>query len=513
VADCLVSAGLSKLLGDEALHDNSQIHHHEEIPHHMGDILRFPVRWRWTMLVGFAVIAAVAVLSFVVLDMEREAWLENQETQAGIQVLRLGDELKIPMLAGSSAEIDFIMQNFSQKVPYVKAVYFKNVSAKAWSVGDVSGLTTMLENITLTDSTLRLPTEHLWFAKKVTYAGADVAVVAVRYSEEAWEALAGQLLKRMWIAATLVILFSSILIYWLAGRMSKPLEELALAAHHVALGDYSHRLEVTGNDEFSDAASQFNVMVDELEHKEEIRKVFGRYLNPELVSDVFDGSTVGKRLNRKQEVTVLFADMVSFTSFSESSETEEVVDVLNQYFEVFHSVIDYFGGHVDKYIGDAVMAVFNHPNEHKQHVRNAVMAGIAMTVACQKLRIIRKDGAMVSFRVGLNCGEAIVGNIGAAQRLEYTVIGDTVNVASRMGGLGEGGEVVMPFVTFQAAGEGFSFSDMGEIQVKGVSDPLQCGVVQAVDESLQQEIRYAVATAFDLTLPTDVRLMIGDIHS
>jgi len=472
---------------------------------------RFPVRWRWTMVVGLAVSAAVAVLTMIVLDMEREAWLHNQEMQAGIQVNRLGDELKIPMLAGSSAEIDFVISNFSEKVPDVKSVMFKSTSSKVWSIGELEQIEDIVYALDLTDQTTRLPTESLWFAKKVTYGGADVATVAVRYSEEAWEKIAGDLLQRMMLAAFGVIILSGILVYWLAGRLSKPLEELALAARFVAHGNYHHRLRVSGNDELSDAASQFNKMVDELEHKEEMREVLGRYLNPELVTDVFDGTKSGPLLNRKQQVTVLFADMVGFTSFSESTETEEVVEVLNQHFEVFHRIIDYYGGHVDKYIGDAVMAVFNHPKEDAQHVRNAVMAGVAMTEACKRLSVLRSDGKPVAFRVGLNCGDVIIGNIGAAERLEYTVIGDAVNVASRMGGLGEGGEVVLPFATFDRAGDGFSFKDMGEIEVKGVSEPLRCGVVKIAEDMLIDDMCSAVGLAFDLTLPTNVRTIIGEI--
>ncbi|MDX8383257.1 MAG: adenylate/guanylate cyclase domain-containing protein, partial [Ghiorsea sp.] len=337
-------------------------------------------------------------------------------------------------------------------------------------------------------------------------------IIAVQYSEEAWKSLAGEVLQRMVVAAFIVILLAGFLVYWLAGHMSKPLEELALAARQVALGDYSKRLTIKGNDEFSDAASQFNTMVHELQHKEQIRKVFGRYLNPELVSDVYEGNGSGNIVSRKKDVTVLFADMVSFTAFSESSTTEEVVDVLNQHFEVFHRIIDYYGGHVDKYIGDAVMAVFNHPETNEHHVGNAAMAAIAMTIACEKLGVLRTNGEIVSFRVGLNRGDVIVGNIGAAERLEYTVIGDAVNVASRMGGLGEGGEVVMPLATFEAVGEGFAFQDMGNIQVKGVRDPLQCGVVSMLDDTKRRDLAYAVAQAFDMTLPTDVRMIIGDVE-
>jgi len=482
----------------------------------MNDLPRFPVRWRWTLFVGLAVSAAVILLTLIVLDMERDAWLVNQEMQAGVQVSRLGDELKIPMLAGSSAEVDFIMNNFLEKVPYVQAVFFKNTSEHVWSVGsklrEEQSIQTILADVSLEKVTTRLPSKILWFAKRVTYAGSDVAIVAVRYSEEAWDLIASKLLQRMLFAALFVIFFSGILVYWLAGRMSRPLEELAMAAYHIADGNYSHRLPVTGNDELSDAASQFNQMVDELQHKDEMRTVLGRYLNPELVTDVFEGNGPNSLLNRKQEVTILFADMVAFTAFSESSETEEVVEVLNQYFEVFHRIIDYYGGHVDKYIGDAVMAVFNHPKQDEQHVRNTVMAAIAMTEACKKLSVLRKDGAAVSFRVGLHCGDVIIGNIGAAERLEYTVIGDAVNVASRMGGLGEGNEVVMPITTFEAIGEGFLFQDMGDIQVKGVSAPLRCGTVKISNDVLMNDMCSAVALAFDMTLPTDARMIIGDVQ-
>jgi len=485
---------------------------HDAFSQYEHAVPRFPIRLRWTIFVGLAVAAAVALLAFVVLDMERDAWLKNQELQAGIQVNRLGEGLKIPMLAGSSAEVDFIIRNFSKSIPSIKGVYFQDKASNHWSVGETENIQSILSKTSLPEDTLHLATEDLWFAKKVTYAGSVVGTIAVQYSEDAWESLASQLLQRMLFAALLVIALAGLLVYWLAGRMSKPLEELAGAASYVAEGNYGHRLAIRGNDEFTDAAAQFNKMVEELEQKEEMRKVLGKYLNPELVSDVFDGEKSGSLLNRKQEVTVLFADMVSFTAFSEATETEEVVDVLNQYFEVFHSIITYYGGHVDKYIGDAVMAVFNHPKVDEKHTQNAAMAGIAMTVACKQLGVLRKDGNKVSFRVGLNRGEVIVGNIGAAERLEYTVIGDAVNVASRMGGLGGQDEVVLPKATFDAVGSGFVFEDMGKIEVKGVSEALQCGIVKVDDEKLSSDIRYAVAMAFDMTLPTNARMMIGDIH-
>jgi len=469
---------------------------------------RFPVRWRWTMLVSFAVAVAVLVLALVILDMERDAWLESQQSQAEVLVTRLGDELKLPMLSGSAAEVDVIVRGFLKTVPAVLAVDVEHVDGKSQQYGDATADVGLLQRAVKSDGIVRLDGERLWFAKKVDYATTTIGSVAVLYSQDAWESLAGRLLKRMLLAAGLVLVFASMLVYWIAGKMSLPMEMLAAAADRVAGGDYHVRLPVEGNDEVSDATSQFNRMVEELAHKEEMRGVFGKYLNPKLVAEVFEGGSTQVE-NKRQDMTVLFADMVGFTSFSESAEPEEIVDVLNKHFEVFHRIIDYFGGHVDKYIGDAVMAVFNHPNEDPDHARHATLAALAMTVACSKLGVLRQSGEPISFRVGLNRGHAIVGNIGAAERLEYTVIGDTVNVASRMGGLGDGGEVVVSNGTFRHLGEGFVFDSMGEKVVKGVSEPIDCGRVTVADDVTRRKVAHAVALAFDLTLPSDVRLIIG----
>jgi len=188
-----------------------------------------------------------------------------------------------------------------------------------------------------------------------------------------------------------------------------------------------------------------------------------------------------------------------------------VVSVLNSHFEVFHRVIAYYGGHVDKYIGDAVMAVFNHTVDDVMHVRHAAKAGLAMSLACQRLGLLQASGEPIAFRIGLNCGQAIVCNIGAAKRLEYTVIGDTVNIASRMGGLGKGGEVVMSYETFERLGEGFEYDSIGVRSIKGVSQPKDCGVVRPADADVEQNILHAVGLAFELALPEDVHQISGDV--
>jgi len=463
--------------------------------------LRIPLRWRWTGLVGFAVTIAITVLYLIVLDIERDAWLQNQAAQAELQVDRLSDELKLPLLSGSSSETAVAVQRFLHKVPTVLGVLISLPNGSIQSFGVIDASEPLLQSLVTADvsanhAVVRLPVEALWYTKTAMFDQTSMGIVAVRFSELEWGNLANKLMQKILAAAIVVVVFSALLVYWLAGRMSEPIEMLADAAAKVSDGDYQVQLHVRGNDELSDALSQFNVMVSALAHKEELRHVFGRYLNPKLVSDVFESADVDMT-SRRQEVSVLFADMVGFAPFSEAVDTTRVVAVLNQYFEVFHHIIRHYGGYVDKYIGDAVMAVFNHPLSHEHHAQQAATAGLAMAVACQKLAVQGPDGEPIRFRMGLNCGQVIVGNIGAVQRLEYTVIGDAVNVASRMTGLGKGDELVMSRQTFDRLGDGFNFYSIGMCEIKGLRQAMEVGRVRVASHDARQAIDDVVSAAFD----------------
>ncbi len=458
--------------------------------------LRIPIRWRWSVLVGLTVTLSITVLFFITLDIEHDAWLDNQAKQAVLQVDRLADSLKLPLLSGSSTETAIAVQGFLDHVPTVMGIVIRFPGGKVKSFGAVKADAAVRHALPNSSSVTRLPLQRLWFGKKIIFDNTGVGTLAVRFSEQEWEQIAGKLGRKILIAALFSIVLSGVLVFWIAGRMSRPIEMLGDAALKVASGDYQINLPVRGNDELSDTLAQFNTMASELAHKEELRDVFGRYLNPKLIHEVFESGDIQMQ-NHRQEVSVLFADMVRFTSFSEATTTEAVVRLLNRHFEVFNRVICYYGGHVDKYIGDAVMAVFNHPIAEVDHARRAALTGLAMAGACEKLADHRPDGEPIRFRFGLNCGTAIVGNIGAASRLEYTVIGDAVNVASRMSGVGEGGKLVMSRATFALLGEGFDFDAIGVRKIKGVSQEMEIGYVAARSRSLQQEIEHVVDLALN----------------
>jgi adenylate cyclase len=192
----------------------------------------------------------------------------------------------------------------------------------------------------------------------------------------------------------------------------------------------------------------------------------------ERFSDLYLEETRGQT----RDVSVLFADLQGFTSFSERSKPMEVSAMLNEYFEVAVPMIaNQHGGEVDKLIGDAIMVTFNTRGDQPDHATRATRAGLALQR--QTARIVELHPGWPRFRVGVNSGEAMVGLVGAEGGRGYTVIGDTVNLASRLEGQAQAGQVVVGPETYRALPDGTRVEPLGGVQVKGKEAPIEAYTV------------------------------------
>ena len=200
-------------------------------------------------------------------------------------------------------------------------------------------------------------------------------------------------------------------------------------------------------------------------------KEFGRYVNPHVVKDWIakEGSEhVGEKAESRN-ITVLFSDIRGFTSLSENRSPEEVVALLNRYFTLQVEVIFRFNGTVDKFIGDCIMAFWGAPLDNPQHARDAVMAAIEMSKVLEKFKAEIDDESLdFDVGIGLHSGPAVVGSIGSAERKEFTAIGDTVNLASRIEGLTKGvARILVSRETMLLCGSSLDFHAVGSYKVKG----------------------------------------------
>jgi len=242
------------------------------------------------------------------------------------------------------------------------------------------------------------------------------------------------------------ILLLGALLVLVARDINQSTKKLVAGLKDVEEGSLDHEVKIYSTDEFSTIGNGFNRMIAGLRERNFIKDTFGKYVAPTVMEKILhEGMNAeggqGFRLNgERRTVTILISDIRNFTKKTEESSAEAIVDLLNRYLERMVSIVERYGGTVDKYIGDALMVLFGAPLAKEDDPDRAVQAAFAMRAELARLneemkRASPKKFSPIHIGIGIHTGEVVAGSIGSANRLEYTVIGDAVNLASRIEGL------------------------------------------------------------------------------
>lgn len=236
-------------------------------------------------------------------------------------------------------------------------------------------------------------------------------------------------------AGGVLVLLGALLLVLVARGVTIPLLRLQGFSNQVRQGDLTVRCDIPGKDELASLGSHMNSMVTGLKERERIREMFGRYLGPS-VSEVILSEEVALG-GEERQVTILFSDLRGFTTISESLTPVHVVHMLNVYFDSMVEAVFENNGMLDKFMGDGLMAVFGAPRPDHEHAMQAVRAALSMREKLHAVnaRLASEGLPKLELGVGIHTGQAVLGNIGSSKRMEYTAIGDAVNLASRLEGL------------------------------------------------------------------------------
>jgi adenylate cyclase len=263
--------------------------------------------------------------------------------------------------------------------------------------------------------------------------------------------------------------------YMLARDVAAPVQELRRTAKEVAGGNLEVQAGLQRADEFGELIDEFNDMVSGLREKQHIMESFGRHVGRRAARQILDRNPGLGGENR--EITVLFADLRNFTERSSRCSPEKVVDLLNRFLSEMVAVVEHHGGMVNKFLGDGFMAIFGAWEPEADHAQRAVRAGSEMLARLQTLNVELEAQCDTPLKmgVGIHTGPAVVGSIGSPQRMEYTAVGDTVNVASRLESLTKtvGEPMVFSAPTRRALPEHFDVKELPVQRVKGKSQPLE----------------------------------------
>jgi len=285
--------------------------------------------------------------------------------------------------------------------------------------------------------------------------------------------------------------------------LTRPVRALVDASRRVADGDYETRVSIEARDELGVLASAFNDMTQGLLVREQYRSVLSKVVSRDIAEELMKGDVELGGENR--EITVLFADIRGFTPLTEGMEPQRVIALLNECMEHLAQSVDAEGGVVDKFIGDEVMAVFGAPVSQPDHSLRAVRAALRMRSGVQAMNRERAERGQGSLDIGIGIasGLAVAGNMGSPDRLNYTVLGSTVNLASRLTSEAGPGQIVISEATRVGAGDALAAVSLGKRKLKGFKSDVE---VFAVDDLSEAGIEGRVERSESAAGPTSTRV-------
>ena len=285
-------------------------------------------------------------------------------------------------------------------------------------------------------------------------------------------------LERTYLGLSLLgLALSFILGRWIARGVSRPVLELAGGAREIAAGNYNHRVQLKQEDEIGALAASFNQMSVGLAERDRVRDLLGKVVSPAIATELLRKQvTLG---GEQREVTIVFSDLRNFTTMSEALVPKETLEILNHYFSRMAAIVEKHGGVVDKYVGDGLMALFGAPVAHPDDADRALRATLEMSEAVDELNQQWQRCGLPTIDVGIGINTAVVvaGNMGSEKRLNYTVIGDGVNLASRLETLTKtpqyNARIIVSSATLAKAKSNYRTRRLGEVAVKGKQIPTE----------------------------------------
>jgi class 3 adenylate cyclase len=356
------------------------------------------------------------------------------------------------------------------------------------------------------------------FAPIVDSMGQVIAVVAVEHQGELfsyWFDALGFAVVLACVGGGLVATAVGIGLTW---HVTRPISALTGGVARVASGDLSLVLPVRSSDEMGQLTSAFNAMVEGLRQRDFIRATFGRYVSPEVAKTLLESPEGLKFGGEKREITVLMSDLRGYTQFAEQGDPVWVMEMLNDYLARMTDIIIEYGGTINEFIGDAIFAVYGAPIPHRDHTERAAASALAMQRAMAEINRAHAERGRPRFEmgIGINTGEAVVGNIGSEQRAKYAIVGAAVNLAARVEGCTVGGQIFLSPTAYEQIRDLVEVAPPVPVEVKGIAEPLLLYELRGIGGQFAQrlpEMDTEVDQQVNVSLPLTCWVIDGKVIS
>ncbi len=283
------------------------------------------------------------------------------------------------------------------------------------------------------------------FIAPISFQQLNIGHAVVTFSKATLRESILQTIQAIIVTTLLMIIVGIFIAYYLGKRLTRPINDLMDASRAIHSGNYDFRINKNRNDEIGYLMGAFNTMANGLLEKSQVENAFSRFVSPKVAKQILKNLDQVQLGGQHVNATAVFADIVGFTSITEKLPPTEVANLLNEYFSYISIITNRYHGTIDKFMGDCAMLIFGAPEEDKNHKLNAITCAVMiqrLVEVLNKERII--DGQVpIHFRIGINSGMMLAGNLGSNERMQYTVVGDAVNIASRLHTVAEKDQIVI----------------------------------------------------------------------
>jgi class 3 adenylate cyclase len=286
------------------------------------------------------------------------------------------------------------------------------------------------------------------------------------------------------LGASAVALVSALLLsLLLAHGLAVPIRELVSGTGEIQRGNFEVKVPVRSRDELGQLAKSFNDMAEGLAQKERYRTVLNLVADEKIAQQLMSGSI--KLGGEVRDVSVLFCDIRGFTAITENMPPAEVIEMLNEHMTALTQVVKTHNGVLDKFVGDLLMAVFGAPFSHGNDAFDAARCALQLVETREKLNLTSRHNLQVG--IGVSSGEVVAGCMGSIDRLNYTVVGQRVNLASRLCSHAAGGEILIDQTTLERLGASAITAPAALLQLKGFCDPVPAHKLLSINLALQDQ--------------------------
>ncbi len=442
--------------------------------------LRIPIFIKIAIMATTLILVEIAAIGFVVLEREKSQYVEQLIGLGESMVRILTTNVPDKLLGEEDLSLYRLMEDMARDDQVVFAMV-TDVHKVIRAHSDLervervytapAGLTFLRASEGVILSTFELGgKEVLLFESPLTYQGLDVGRVRLALSKaQILESVREGRSFFLYLAGIMVVV-GILLSLAISLYFSRPINKLRESVLAVGKGDFSHRVVLDRKDELGELGEAMNRMAEGLALKEHIQDSFGKYVAPEIVEMILAHPERQWMRGARVNASILFVDIRGFTTLSEDKDPAWIVDMLNNYFTRVTDTVISHGGSINKFLGDEAMAIFGAPIANRHHADSAVRAALEIQKSVRQIGAEQGLGrAEIRVGVGVNSGNVVAGNLGSEKRMEYTVVGDDVNVASRLTAMAKPGEILISKQTYDQMRNknGLRVEARGSVAVKG----------------------------------------------